>query len=55
MKENIDIISYILYHNFDNSLFYSELPGKLNEGNITPVYEMEEKNLKKLLAKLLTR
>ena len=29
IKENIDIISYILYHNFRNSSFYSELPGKL--------------------------
>ena len=38
MKENIAIIYYTLYHNFNNSSFYSEFPSKLKEADITPVY-----------------
>ena len=46
IKENIDIISYILYNNFSNSLFDVELPSKLKETDIKPVYKKEEKDLK---------
>lgn len=46
MKENIDIISYILCHNFSNFLFDSLFPNKLTETNITPAYKKEEKCLK---------
>ena len=45
-KENIDIISYILYNNFSNSLFDVEFPSKLQEADIKPVYKKEEKDLK---------
>ena len=45
MKKNIDIITYILYRNFTNSLFDSEFPSKLKEADITPDYEKEEKCL----------
>ena len=45
IKENIDIISYILY-NFSNSLFDVEFPSKLKEADIKPVYKIEEKDLK---------
>ena len=47
MKENIDIISYILYYNFNN-LFDSELPSKVKEPDITTVYKKEEKYLKEI-------
>ena len=46
MKENIDIISYVLCHNFSNFLFDSLFPNKLTETNITPAYKKEEKCLK---------
>ena len=46
MKKNIDIISYILNHNFNNSSFDSEFPSKLKEVEITSVYKKEEKYLK---------
>ena len=46
MKENIDIISYILCHNFSNFLFDSLFPNKLTETNITPAYKKGEKCLK---------
>ena len=44
-KENIDIISYILYNNFSNS-FDVEFSSKLKEADIKPVYKKEEKDLK---------
>ena len=46
MKENIDIISYILCHNFSNFIFDSLFSNKLTETNITPTYKKEEKYLK---------
>ena len=46
MKKNFDIITYILYHNFINSLFDSEFLRKLNEADIKRVYKKEEKYLK---------
>ena len=38
MKENINIMSYILYH---NSLFDCVFQRKLKEAEITPVYKKE--------------
>ena len=46
IKRNIDIISYILFHNFSNSLFDAEFPSKRKEADITPFYKKEEKDLK---------
>ena len=43
MKENIDIISYILYHNFNNSLFESVFPNKQRGDNIKTVHKKERK------------
>lgn len=35
MKKNIDIMSYILYHNLNNSLFDPLFPSKIKEVYIT--------------------
>ena len=53
MKKNIDIISYILYHNFNNTLFDSEFPSKLKEADISPVYKNEKKYQKKFTGQLV--
>ena len=49
MKGNIDIIFYVLYHNFNNSLFDFEFPSKLKEADIAPVHKKEKKYLKSKL------
>ena len=36
IKKNIDIIYYTLYQNFNYSLFFSEFPSKIKEGDIVP-------------------
>ena len=46
IKKNIDIIYYTLYYNFLNSLFFSEFPSKLKEGDIAPIYKKEDIYLK---------
>ena len=43
IKKNIDIIYYTLYL---NALFFSELPSKLKEGEIAPIYKKEDIYLK---------
>ena len=37
LKENSDICSYILHHNFNNSLFSNKFPKYLKKADITPV------------------
>ena len=46
LKENSEIFSYILYHNFNNSLFNEVFPNSLKKADITPVFKKEEKFLK---------
>ena len=53
MQENINIISYVLYHNFSGSLFNCVFASKLKEVKITPVYKKEEKYLKKNTGQLV--
>ena len=43
MNQNIDSISYILYHNFNNSLFESVFPNKQRGDNIKTVHKKERK------------
>ena len=53
MKKNIDIMSYILYHKFNNTLFDSEFPSNLKEADITPAYKNEKKYQKKFTGQLV--
>ena len=46
MMENIDIISYNLYHNFNVSLLQYVFPSKLKEAGIAPDHKKKKKYLK---------
>ena len=46
LKKNNEIFSYILSHNFNNSLFSKVFPSSLKKADITPVYKKDEKFLK---------
>ena len=46
LKENSEIFSHILCHNFNNSLFSTVFPSSLKKVDITPVYKIDEKFLK---------
>ena len=46
LKGNSDICSYILHHNFNNSVFSNEFPKYLKKADITPVFKKDEKFLK---------
>ena len=46
LKGNSDVCSYILHHNFNNSLFSNEFPKYLKKADITPVFKKDEKFLK---------
>ena len=46
LKENSEIFSYILCHNFNNSLFSKVLPNSLKKADIIPVFKKDEKFLK---------
>ena len=46
LKENSDICSYILHHNFNNSLFSNKFLKYLKKADITPVFKKDEKFLK---------
>ena len=48
LKENNEICSYILYHNFNNSLFSKAFPNSLKKADITPVFKKDENFLKKI-------
>ena len=41
IKENIDIVSYFLYHNFNNSLSCSSFPTAMKYAKVTPIYKKE--------------
>ena len=43
LKENSEIFSYILYHNFNNSLFSKVFPNSLKKADITPIFKKDEK------------
>ena len=45
LKENSDVCSYILHHNFSNSLFRNKFPKYLKRADITPVFKKDEKFL----------
>ena len=43
IKENIDIISHFLYHNFNNSLSCSTFPTGMKYADVTPVHKKDDK------------
>ena len=48
LKQNNDISSYIIYHNFNNSIFEDTNPDILKRADLAPAYK-NEKFLKKKL------
>ena len=47
LKENSEIFSYILYHNFINSIFSKVFPNSLKKADITPVFKKDKKTFEK--------
>ena len=43
VKENIDIISYFLYHNFKNLLSCSTFPPAMKYAEVTPIHKKDDK------------
>ena len=46
LKQNSDICSYILHHNFNNSVFSNKFPKYLKKADTTPVFKKDENFLK---------
>ena len=44
IKENIDIFSEIIFHNFNNSLFHATFPSELKNTNVIPVFKKKDQN-----------
>ena len=42
-KENIDIVSYFLYHKFNNSLSCSTFPNGMRHPEVTPIHKKGDK------------
>ena len=42
-KENIDIVSYFLYHNFNDSLSCSAFPTCIKYAEVTPIHKNDDK------------
>ena len=47
LKENSEIFSYILYRNFNNSIFSKVFPNSLKKADITPVFKKDKKTFEK--------
>ena len=43
IKENIDIVSFFLYHNFNNSLSCSTFPTAMKYAEVTPIHKKDDK------------
>ena len=43
VKENVDIISHFLYHNFNNSLSCSTFPTGMKYADVTPIRKKDDK------------
>ena len=50
VEENTDIVSYFLYHNFNNSLSCSTLPTAMKHAEVTPIHKKDHKTDKKIIA-----
>ena len=40
---NVDIISYFLFHNFNNSLSCATFPTSMKYGDVTPIHKKDDK------------
>ena len=43
IKENVDIISYSLYHNFNNSLSCATFPTSMKYADVIPIHKKDDK------------
>ena len=43
IKENIDIVSYFLYHNFNNTLSCSTFPTAIKYAEVTPIHKKADR------------
>ena len=43
IKENVDIISYFLYHNFNNSLSCATFPTSMKYADVIPIHKKDDK------------
>ena len=43
IKENVDIISYFLYHNFNNLLSCATFPTSMKYADVTPIHKKDDK------------
>ena len=43
IKENVDIISYFLCHNFNNSLSCATFPASMKYADVTPIHKKDDK------------
>ena len=43
VKENVDVISHFLYHNFNNSLSCSTFPTGMKYADVTPIHKKDNK------------
>ena len=50
VKENLDIISYFLYHNFNNLLSCSTFPTGMKYAEVTHIHKKDVKLTKKIIA-----
>ena len=44
IKENIDICSEFILHNFNNSIFDATFPSELKKADVIPVFKKEDRN-----------
>ena len=49
VKENVDIISYFLYHNYNNSLSCSTFPTAMKYVDVTPIHKKNDKLTKQII------
>ena len=43
IKENVDIISYFLYHNFNNLLSCTTFPTSMKYADVAPIHKKDDK------------
>ena len=49
VKENVDIVSHFLHHNFDNSLSCSIFPTGMKYADVTPIHKKMIKQTKQII------
>ena len=49
VKENVDIISHFLHHNFNNSLSCSTFPTGMKYADVTPIHKKDDKTDKTII------